>query len=177
MKMMLGLTGYSGSGKSTIAHHLVSAGWAEVNMGRLIGEFVAKGEGLDTILSDPWLDEVAYDHLKATVPGFHQKLVTYGQAVRDTFGANIWGTKMDRRITDLRATGRHVVWSNVRTENDYHLLLAHGGQLVRVQRSDARAFSHLDTELDDIEPDLVVDNSGPLANVPGLVTKMLKDLR
>ncbi len=144
---LVGLWGLSESGKSTVADILdAQYGFARFSMGRLIGGVVAMGEGLRT---EPLIDEDTYDLFKQSIPGYHQKLVTYGNAMRELFDGDIWARAAADQIQQVRWQGHPVVWENVRTEADYNLVRSLGGRMVEIERPRTRAFSPLDLVLAD----------------------------
>lgn len=178
----LGLWGLSGSGKSAVADELEATGWATVHSGMKIADFVLQGEGLDKLLglTERPLTVEEYEYLKGKLPGFHQKLVTYGNAVRELLGVDAWAGAIKLDIERLMQTGFPVAWANVRTEADYRALRAVGGKLVRVHRgTGTRVFSELDVEIMDdstYPANYHLINDGTLDGLSAKVDEMLEAL-
>lgn len=175
---LLGLWGLSESGKTTVANLLDDHyGFIPFSMGLLIGDLVARGEGLWS--ADEQLDADTYLGMKAQIPGFHQKLVTYGGAVRKLLGQEVLTRAAADWIQTRRHRGHPVVFENVRVESEYNLIRSLGGRMVEVERPQTRAFSELDLILADrmqYPMAYKLANSGTEVALGGRVHDMLEEL-
>lgn len=171
MAKLIGLWGYSRSGKTSVAEMLEDVGFERVCMSEIIGRFVAEGEGLL-----PFYDQRSVDWFKANVPGFHQRQVSYGNAARNTFGREVWANILEEQIVERRKAGVDIIWPNVRTYEDLQLLRKHGGVFVKIFRDGTTAFSALDTELNTEPADHVIVNDAGLLELRSKVGQLLDQL-
>lgn len=134
-RMKLGLIGHAGSGKDTVAAHLVSRGFTRVafadavrNVLLSVNPLVSK-EGLrlrDVVEAHGW------DRAKREIPEVRVLLQGLGAGVRDELGESTWLDHALRQLDTL--SDRPVVVTDVRYPNEGRALQRRGFFLVVVQR-------------------------------------------
>lgn len=141
--MIIGLTGYAGSGKDTAAEVLVRRGWTRLAFADKVKE-LATHLGWDGSKEGPGRDF----------------LESVGQGVRDTVGEHAWRNVVLRQIFKEQEALRSVVVTDVRYPNEVNALTGSGGRIVRVVRPGYGPQGPSDSLLDDFIPDLELTNDG-----------------
>lgn len=183
--VLIGLVGRAGSGKSTVAEHLVSAhgfrqeafaaplkdaavaifGWSRADLEGDTPERRAWREKIDVW----WAARLRMPEL--TPRWVLQHLGT--EVMRANFHEDIWVAAMQRR---LQARGKDdVVVSDVRMLNEAWAIREAGGVLVRVERPGSSAASSHATEAlaDLLTVDLTLVNDGTLGELLERVSREL----
>lgn len=114
--------------------------------------------------------EIAKEHHE--VRRFLQRLGTEG--VRNHLGDDAWLRAWHRRAQpiDYSTDGAHpkIVVPDVRFANEANHLRLAGGTIWRVERPGTEPDGHAsETELDTIQADMIIHNSGPLAQLDDLI--------
>jgi len=178
--MIIGLSGWAGSGKDAIADILVDdfsftkMGFADPlrEMALAINPIIDSDEGLRFIRYSDLLDDVGYerakrDHLE--VRRFLQVLGT--EAVREIIGKDTWVT-----IGMMRAKKfERVVFTDMRFANEAGAIVAAGGTAVRIIRPGVQAVNGHTSEKDLDQWDFghTIYNNGVLDDLPRRVLGML----
>lgn len=130
----IGLIGYAGSGKDTVADHLVRRGYTRVAFADAVRSVLlsvnplVSREGLrlrDVVETHGW------DRAKREIPEVRVLLQGLGAGVRDTLGESVW---LDHALHQLDALHGPVVVTDVRYRNEGLALRSRGFTLVWVQR-------------------------------------------
>lgn len=159
-RMLIGLTGLAGSGKSTIASNLVlEHGFRRHRFAGPLKDML-RALGLTDAQIDGEHKEVACEELGWNTPRYAMQTLgtEWGRA---HMGPNFWVNLAKARIKDdlLRAS---VVVDDVRFQNEVEAIRAMGGRVLRVVRpGTAGAGSHV-SESQDFDVDGTIGNSGSL---------------
>lgn len=192
---MVALAGKAGSGKNTLAQHLVDDyGFTEIGFADAIrqmlvelnplipidmgidGELLKSTIRLATLVDSIGWDEAKRDH--AEVRELLQRLGT--EAGRQIISPTVW---IDIALRNAMATDTHVVFTDCRFPNEVDAVRNQGGLLVRVYRRGVHSVNdHIsESAIDDIPADLTVMNVGAkteLADAARMIhlTLQLKEL-
>lgn len=133
MRALIGLTGYAGSGKDTVARMLAEDhGFARY----------AFADPLRAVLLDvnPWISGNArladlvrwhgWDRAKREYHEVRRLMQAHGEAVRQHVGANVWINALERRM----GAEPRVVVSDVRYPNEAAWIRQRGGRVIRIVR-------------------------------------------
>jgi len=144
--MIIGLTGYKRSGKTTVATLLAESGWQVESFAAPIRRAVADLLGmtqtqLDESKSDPvaWLDGLTPRALMQTLG------TEWGRARHP----DLWVRALLRRISDELLSGfaLQLVIHDVRFVNEAEFIRVIGGVVVRVDRPALRSYDPHDSEI------------------------------
>lgn len=163
---IIGLSGYAGSGKDTVAAMLE---------GCKVKKFAGKlKQVVGIMLNVPEacfeLSEFKAEYLPdwgMTVREFLQKLGT--DAVRDNLHVDAWVKAL---FSDLHHSSRWVI-TDVRFPNEAAAIKDRGGVVVRINRGEAVNAHLSETALDDWPFDHTIDNTGTLEDLRKNVTEWL----
>lgn len=131
----IGLIGYAGSGKDTVAAHLVSRGYTRVAFADAVRSVLLSVNPLITREGLRLRDAVeaqGWDHVKRTIPEVRVLLQGLGAGVRTTLGESTWLDHTLRQLDTL--SDRPVVVTDVRYWNEGIALRSRGFCLVWIQR-------------------------------------------
>jgi hypothetical protein len=180
--MIVGLMGYAGAGKSTVARHLCEAhGFVAPHIARPL-----------KLMLGTLLDEIGYDEatiaryidgdlkrsvipeLGITATEAQQTLGTeWGRnCVRADFWLSLWLAKADFLV----ASGSRVVQESVRYANEAEALRARGAILIEVRRPGVGPLSGHSSERLPAEPDHVLLNDADLSAIKAGAARLLSDL-
>lgn len=173
--MILGLVGYIGSGKGTVAdilvrhHHYRKFAFADAlkdSISVIFGWDRHLLEG-DTNASrafreriDPW-----WSHkfgFEVTPRLIMQKMGT--EACRNGIADNIWIAALEKRIQDHK----NVVISDVRFSNEVDFIRSVGGTVIRVKRGEdpsieeRKKMHSSETDWNNVFPDAIIENNGTI---------------
>jgi Domain of unknown function (DUF4406) len=139
-RLIVGLTGYAGSGKDTAAEGLVAMGWARVAFADPLKE-IARAVGWDGRKDDPG----------------RRLLQVLGVEVRRKVAEDAWVQAAARAID---AGDGDVVITDVRFANEAAWVRSRGGIVVRITRPGVGPANQHESELlvDEIVPDAVLVN-------------------
>lgn len=172
---LLGLYGYPGCGKDTIADVLTENGWARVAFADPLKEIL--------LATDPWVDVMegnemfiyrlselvemygSLEEVKRNCPEVRRLLRKLGsEGGRTALGENIWCDAAEDRIKDLWADGYDVVVPDVRFPNEAALISRLGGVLGAVVREGLeRDNGHVsESHYGSFQQDMVFHNCGTL---------------
>lgn len=180
----IGLVGKARSGKDTVAGMLVEHhGYHRV---AFADRLKAAALDIDPVVTSPapawWhgrlaevVEELGWEAAKE-IPEVRRFLQHLGVAVRDHVDADAWVAAAGRDIDALHGTGRPVVVSDVRFENEVQAIASRGGLVVRIERPEAglsgAVGDHVSERLE-CDVDAVLVNDGSLTHlqwqVDGLV--------
>ena len=177
--ILIGLTGYAGTGKDTVREILEAegaTGFAFADPIRNMVRELLASTGID----DKWMDRrelkeepipqlgVSYRHLAQTLG------TEWGRAVAPDFWLRIAGAY----VANLKHQGLTAfVVSDVRFLNEAQWVRDRGGVIWRVHRTLASPVrEHVsESELDDIKPDVTIHNDGTLDDLRRTVHEALRD--
>jgi len=168
--MIIGITGYAGVGKDTLADLMQTEQQFEKRSfaGKLKNIYydIAPQEHQDLI------NEINWDNAKRANPMIRLGLQGLGSVMRKHFGKDFWiKAAMPKPFyTDLN----NYVFSDVRYPNEAEAIRAAGGLIIRLKRDNIFPMNDHESEtlLDNIEADLTIENHSPhsaLAEVMELI--------
>lgn len=158
--MLIGLTGYAGSGKSTVAKHLVERhGFVLVKFaGRL--KSMARAFGLSEDHIEGPLKDLPTPLLGGKTP--RQLMQLLGQALRDGIHEDIW---VDSAMADAYASldqGGRVVIDDCRHHNEALAIRMDGGKVIKIIRPGVGPVNDHVSEKLDLKWDVLLLNDGPV---------------
>lgn len=133
----IGLSGYAGSGKDTIADILIERGYERITFAGKLRDAVYAFDPIVDISSDGELMRLSsfkgmtYQEQKDNLPEFRRALQTMGTEVgRNIFGENFW---VDIAFANLDVNQKYVI-TDARFPNEYDAVMARAGRMWRVSR-------------------------------------------
>lgn len=157
--MLIGLTGFRGSGKTTVAQMLQGRGFVRMRFASpLKAMLLSLGLTQDEI--DGSLKEAPCDLLNGKTPRWAmQSLGT--EWGRDLISANLWVNVMRRNLE--RTPAAHVVIDDVRFSNEVDLIHDLGGKVWRISRIGIATDVHAsESGIAALSVDHELANNGPL---------------
>ena len=163
--MILGFTGYMGSGKSTACQYILDSypGWVWINFKEgLINEIKQNfPDLLREIESQRTNDQHMFDIdslFKDKPPLARALLQNYGTEVRRRDNPNYWVEIWSRKVSEAIENGLNVVTDDVRFLNEAAAVKSVGGEIIRIIRSDiSTGGTHMsEVEMNKIVPDIEI---------------------
>lgn len=159
--MIVGLTGKMGSGKTTVADHLVSRGFTKVNFkDGLVEEMKRVFPNLLNEIQYEYRDKhYTIDDLFLFKPPLMRALMqNYGTEVRRGDNPNYWVDKWMEKVREVISSGGRVVTDDVRFLNEAKALKDYDGFIIKIERTDITdTGTHTsEIEMNSIKPDYVV---------------------
>lgn len=168
---LVALAGVAGSGKSTVAEHLVAQyGYTRLkfagplkDMCRAIGMTEAMIEGAEK--------ETPIDWLCGRTPRYvMQRLGT--EFGRDLIGADFWVRLFQRQADAIITNGGRIVVDDCRFDNEAAAVQAMGGIVIRLVGRGGLAGNHQSEQITD-EADAIVHNDGTIGDLHHRVREAL----
>lgn len=142
MKKIIGIVGFIGSGKSTIADYLASKNYKRESFAKSLKDSVSTIFGWDrtllegeTIESREWREQIdPWWATRLDIPGLTPRYVLQymgTNVMRNNFHQDIWISSVERR---LLSSDNNVVISDARFFNELDAIKRAGGHIIRVKR-------------------------------------------
>ncbi|WJN63315.1 deoxynucleoside monophosphate kinase [Streptomyces phage phiScoe54] len=175
--LLIGLSGYAGSGKDEAAKTLVAGGWRRDAFADRLRDFLYELNplipghvGAGNLRLANVVDAYGWDAAKRTFPEIRQLLQRCGtEAGRKVLGSNVW---VDALMKDFDADNEALVVTDVRFENEANRIRRAGGVVVRIERPGVGPNTapdgsiHLsDIALDGYTFDSVIVNNGTVEDL------------
>ncbi|AWY07629.1 deoxynucleoside monophosphate kinase [Streptomyces phage Yosif] len=175
--LLIGLSGYAGSGKDEAAASLVAGGWRrDAFADRLrrclyaLNPFIPTYPDVGLVRLANLVDAYGWDRAKREFPEIRSLLQRYGtEAGREILGENIW---VDALFADFEPEAEALVITDVRFPNEAQRVSEAGGVMVRINRPGVGpatapdgSVHKSDVALDDWDFDAVVDNDGTIEDL------------
>lgn len=177
--MIIGLSGYAGSGKDEVAKILIKDyGFKRIAFADKVREILYELDPVvmvdvnykditvrDLVNDEGWDDAKKNKEVRAL-------LQNLGLAVRNNLGANAW---VDAALKDV-SSNENVVVTDVRFINEASKIKEMGGAIWRVKRPNVQAINnHIsETELDGYKVDQIFSNNGSLEDLKDLIHSRMK---
>ena len=185
-RLIVGLVGCAGSGKSTVAQHLVHRlGFTQLSFASSLKDCAAaifgwsradlEGESEAARLwreaVDPWWSA------RLGIPYLTPRWVLRHlgtEVMRHNFHEEVWIASLQRR---MHVVDTPIVVSDLRFPNEVQAILDVGGVVIRIERPGWEASGHItETALADCVADDVLVNSGSVKDLRLLVDKSIEGL-
>lgn len=183
--MIIGLSGYAGSGKDEVAKILVSDyGYRRVAFADKVRAVLYDLDPIvmidaynrpitvqDLVNDEGWDDAKKNKEVRALL----QKV---GLSIRNHIGENTWVQQAMKTMLDDPKLNLKYVITDVRFLNEADMIRANGGQIWRIKRPNVQAVNnHIsETELDGYKVDQIFSNNGSLDDLKALVNARMKKL-
>lgn len=180
--MLIGLTGYAGSGKDEVAKSLtLRAGAFTMGMSDALHDMAMILNpilvGRDGNLFD--YQEIIFQRgyveakKEPAVREFLQLLGT--EAVRNIIDENAWVWAAERKFVPMLAEGKHVAITGIRFPQEVNMVKRHAGIIVRVERPGyGPVNAHSSDQIDSIAADHVIYNSQGLRELSELTQEFIR---
>ncbi|QMP84513.1 deoxynucleoside monophosphate kinase [Streptomyces phage Endor1] len=170
--LLIGLSGYAGSGKDEAAKALIVGGWRRDAFADRLRQFLYNLDPWVTVSPDvgvarlaKLVDAYGWDRAKRTFPEIRRLLQRTGtEAGRKVLGAQVW---VDALMRDFDAENEALVVTDVRFQNEADAIRKAGGVMVRINRpgvgpaTDPGGWVHeSEVALDHYDFDVTVNNNG-----------------
>ena len=179
MIKLIALTGAAKSGKSTIAKYLSKG--TDSRYGTHVPFARARFSGtLKKMLMQ--IPDVTEDMIEGSLKEEPQEIFggrtprevmqTLGtEWGRDSVYSKIWLDAWERSVSNLT----YVVVEDLRYLNEAELIKNRGGKIWRIKRPDYQCIGHIsETEMEGIEPDLVIRNGGSVEELHAMIDRILE---
>lgn len=171
--MIIGLSGYAGSGKDEVAKVLVANGWTRLAFADAIRDAVML---LNPILESGHrvshiVETLGWDVAKNYSSELRRALQVMGTDIgRELMGPDVWVNKVM-----AKAVYGNFVITDVRFENEAQAIKEQGGEIWRVNRPGKNPVNgHIsEVAMDNYEFDLVINNDSDLVHLRALVLEQL----
>ncbi|APC43303.1 hypothetical protein Joe_63 [Streptomyces phage Joe] len=187
--LLIGLSGYAGSGKDEAAAALVVGGWRrDAFADRLRAFLYALDPWVDTwpdvgvVRLSKLVDAYGWDRAKRQFPEVRRLLQRAGtEAGRKVLGAQVW---VNALMNDFDAENEALVVTDVRFPNEADAIREAGGVVVRIERpgvgphTDPGGWVHeSDVALDHYDFDVTVKNDGTIEELHDRLLSVTKLIR
>lgn len=171
----LGLIGHAGSGKDTVADHLVRRGYTRVAFADAVRSVLLSVNPLitrDGLRLRDAVEAHGWDTAKRRIPEVRELLQRLGAGVRDTLGESVW---LEHALRRLDALPGPVVVTDVRYSNEARALRSRNFLLVLVQRPGVGPANSHQSEVDiPVElADAVLTNDGSIPELHAAVDALV----
>jgi hypothetical protein len=179
--VLIGLCGYAGCGKDTVADILVKRGFIKVafadslrdmawNINPLVAADSYAGEAL---YYQDVINDLGYHGAKKVYPEvrrFLQRLGTDGLRKRDK---EFWVKALFNKISYGVSLGENYVISDLRFPNEALAVKSFNGIVIRVRRNEINSDHLSETEIDNVEYDVEIENYGTIEELEQEVERKL----
>lgn len=176
--MLVGLTGYAGSGKNAAAEGLIASGWSQLSFAEpirqmllVLNPIIHAGVHLQTFIDDQGWDETKYSY-----PEVRRLMQVLGTEVgRDMIDDDLWIKLAKKTMEDCLKQGKPVVFTDVRFSNEVEMIRFNGGKIIRIHREGTKpAQNHVsDTNVDLLTIDREIINSGTVEDLQNALKSIL----
>lgn len=178
---IIGLTGYAQSGKDTIAQILVDKyGYTRIAFADKIRDFIYEVNPMVGCSPTGYLQNliklVGWDAAKKE-PQVRRLLQDLGVGARKVFGEEFWITQSLEPI--YNSSNNKFVITDVRFENEAHMVKSLGGQVWRVKRLGVNAVNeHVsEFEMDGYKVDQIFVNNGTIEDLTVLISTRMNGVK
>lgn len=177
--MLVGLTGYAGSGKDTAAAGLIASGWKRVSFAEPLRQMLLT---LNPLIDNDGsrlarsVERIGWKETKHEFAEVRRLLQVMGTEVgREMIDPDLW-TKLAKKETDrYHNAGHSVVFTDVRFKNEAEMIKLNGGKVIRIHREGTSpARNHVsDTNVDLLSVDFEIVNNGSVEDLQNTLKSCL----
>ena len=178
MIKLVALTGAAGSGKSNVAkylsegrhsHYGSNVPFVRTKFSGTLKKMLMQIPNVTIDMIEGKLKEEPQELFGGKTP--REVMQTLGtEWGRDSVYSKIWLDSWERSVCDLT----YVVVEDLRYLNEAELVKNRGGEIWRIKRPDYQCNGHIsETEMEGIEPDLTIRNSGSLEELHAMIDSIL----
>ena len=170
---LIGLTGYAGSGKDTVADILVqNHGFVKVAFADPLREMLLTLDPMVSATAN--LSKIVNAHgwrlAKKKFPEVRRLMQVFGtDVVRNQIQEDFWVRALERRIEALE----RVVVADVRFPDEADLILGRGGVMLRVEREGIKKLNHISEEIDSIPVSGIINNDQDFEHLGKTIDELL----
>ena len=175
--MLVGLTGYAGSGKDAAAAGLIALNWKRVSFAEplrqmllALNPFLPSGLTLQYVVENQ-----GWEGAKKS-PEVRRLMQVMGTEVgRDMIDDDLWVKLAKKTMDDCFHLGKNVVFTDVRFPNEVEMIRFNGGKIIRIHREGTKpAQNHVsDTNVDLLTVDREIINSGTVEDLQNALKSIL----
>jgi hypothetical protein len=145
---LVGFAGAMGAGKDEAAKPLLEDGWVLVKMADPIRQSL---RALDLEVTyrgchvrlNSVIDDIGFDAAKRAIPYIRHVMQRIGdEAGRQIHGEYVWTNIANTRIAELLYSGKRVVVTDLRYDNEAHMVHHLGGKVVLIKRPGTATSYH-----------------------------------
>ena len=177
MRRLLGITGYKGCGKSTVAKIIIDQKYDRFSFAGTLKAMLSV-LGLSEEEINGSMKEKPSKLLGGKTPRFAMQTLGTEWA-RDIIDQNIWVNVLERKLVAHLNTSiqNRAVVDDVRFLNEAEMIRRQGGKIVKVVRPGAEVSDHQsEREIDMIEPDIYLVNDRDIDWLRGNVQHLFRTL-
>lgn len=180
--MLVGLTGYAGSGKDAAAAGLTASGWKRISFAEPLRQML--------LMLNPVIDVVEWKAIRLQdvvenqgwdgakkLSEVRRLLQVMGTEVgREMIDDDLWTKLAKKSWDDYFAFGYDVVVTDVRFKNEADAIRFNGGKIIRIHRDGVKpANNHVsDTNVDLLTVDHEIVNNGTVEDLQKTLKTLLK---
>lgn len=180
--MLIGITGYAGSGKDEVAKSLslraraFAMGMSDAlhEMATVLNPILQRADGSLVEYNDlVWAHGYTKAKEEPAVREYLQKLGT--EAVREIIDENAWVWAAERKFVPMLAEGKNVAVTGIRFPQEVNMIKRHAGVILKVERPGyGPVNAHASDQLDHIPVDHVIYNSQGLRELSQLTQEFIR---
>ncbi len=161
--MILGITGFKGSGKDTFAQSFIESGFCQLRFAdplKAMLRAMLLDAGTEPSLIHEMIEgnskEIPFTVLGDQTPRFAMQ--TLGTEWRNLLHKELWTRIMARKL--MFAPKQSVIITDVRFPHEVEMLKAFGGKLIRISRASCHPTGHeSEIHIENLHADVVVHNN------------------
>jgi hypothetical protein len=174
--MIIGISGYKGSGKDTAASELIyNYGFIKCSFAKPLKEIVSKLFKIDMDILDGIYNRDERERRSVDLFNYSPRelLQIVGTTLRDSINKDIWV----KAATDEALMYDNVVFTDVRFPNEVEFIKKYG-QVYRIVRPGFMGDTHeSETALDNYEFDKIISNDGNEQDLKNKIAEIAKSLK
>ena len=179
--MLVGLTGYAGSGKNAAADGLVASGWVQLSFAEPLRQMLLT---LNPVIDVQEWKSIRLQDVVKTFGWNEAKKISEVRRLLQIMGTEVGRNMIDQELWTQLAkkemdrhfkAGQSVVFTDCRFPNEVAMIRMNGGKIIRIHREGCvPAQNHVsDTNVDLLSVDREIINNGTLENLQNALKEAL----